>query len=62
LAPIEVHEERDVVVSAAAGRLIDRDAPDVLVLSARPGVLDVVLDQMPEPRIVRPGQPRDGGQ
>ena len=51
-ALVDIDEQRDVVVTALGGGLVDGDALDVGVVGSLAGLLDPVVDDTPQPGVV----------
>jgi hypothetical protein len=52
LGGVQVDEQRDVVVAAAGRRLVDADPAHLGQVQVRPGGVDVVVQQPPQPGVV----------
>ena len=58
---VDIDEQRDVVVAAPSGGLVDRDPGDAGGIRPRPALLDVMVDHAPQPGVMLADDPRRGG-
>ena len=57
---VDIDKQRDVVVAAPGGGLVDRHPRDSREIGARPGTLDVMVNDAPQPGVMLADQSGHG--